>query len=97
MPKPQTPEEEQQLLERFLSGLQKLLSSEDNWPFLEQLTLSLDHCTRCQTCIEACPVYTASGRDEVYRPTLRSEVFRRLIKKYAKPAENYARSSLAKT
>jgi len=85
MPKPQTPEEEQQLLERFLSGLQKLLSSEDNWPFLEQLTLSLDHCTRCQTCIEACPVYTASGRDEVYRPTLRSEVFRRLIKKYAKP------------
>jgi Fe-S oxidoreductase len=85
MPKPQTPEEEQQLLDRFLSGLQKLLSSEDNWPFLEQLTLSLDHCTRCQTCVEACPVYTASGRDEVYRPTLRSEVFRRLMKKYARP------------
>jgi len=85
MPKPQTPEEEQQLLDRFLSRLQKLLSSEDNWAFLEQLTLSLEHCTRCQTCVEACPVYTASGRDEVYRPTLRSEVFRRLLKKYARP------------
>jgi Fe-S oxidoreductase len=85
MPKPQTAQEEQELLDRFLSGMQKLLSSEGNWPFLEQLTLSLDHCTRCQTCVESCPVYTASGRDEVYRPTLRSEVFRRLIKKYAKP------------
>jgi Fe-S oxidoreductase len=89
MPKPQTPEEEKQLLDRFLAGLQKLLSSEDNWPFLEQLTLSLDHCTRCQTCVEACPVYTASGRDEVYRPTLRSEVFRRLMKKYARPGGKF--------
>lgn len=40
---------------------------------------------RCQTCVEACPIYTASGHDEVYRPTFRSEVFRRLVKEYAKP------------
>jgi Fe-S oxidoreductase len=83
--RPQTPEEEQQFVERFLSGLEKLLSKENNWTFLEQLTLSLDHCARCQTCVEACPIYTASGHDEVYRPTFRSEVFRRLVNEYAKP------------
>jgi len=73
--RPQTPEEEQQFVEQFLSGLEKLLSEDNNWPFLEQLRLSLDHCTRCQTCVEACPIYTASGHDEVYRPTFRSEIF----------------------
>ena len=83
--RPQTPEAEQQFVERFLSGLEKLLSADNNWPFLEQLTLSLDHCARCQTCVEACPIYTASGHDEVYRPTFRSEVFRRLVNEYAKP------------
>ncbi len=82
--RPQTAEEEQELLDHFLAGVEKLLSSEDNWPFLQQLELSLDHCARCQSCVESCPVYTASGRDEVYRPTLRSEIFRRLVKKYGK-------------
>jgi Fe-S oxidoreductase len=85
IPRPGTPQEEKELAERFLSGLRKLLSKENNWTFLEQLTLSLEHCTRCQTCIEACPVYTASGRSDVYRPTYRSEVFRRLVHKYARP------------
>jgi Fe-S oxidoreductase len=83
--RPLTPEEEQQFVERFLSGLEKLLSADNNWPFLEQLRLSLDHCARCQTCVEACPIYTASGHDEVYRPTFRSEIFRRLVNEYAKP------------
>ncbi len=83
--RPQTPEEEQQFVEQFLSGLEKLLSEDNNWPFFEQLRLSLDYCTRCQTCVEACPIYTASGHDEVYRPTFRSEIFRRLVNEYAKP------------
>ena len=83
--RPQTPEEEQQFVEQFLSGLEKLLREDNNWPFLEQLRLSLDHCTRCQTCVEACPIYTASGHDEVYRPTFRSEIFRRLVNEYTKP------------
>ena len=65
--------------------LRKLLSPDNNWTFLELLQLSLDHCARCQTCVEACPVYTASGHDEVYRPTFRSEVFRRLVNQYGKP------------
>jgi Fe-S oxidoreductase len=83
--RPATPEEEQQLVDRFIAGLRKLLSAENNWTFLEQLTLSLEHCTRCQTCVEACPVYTESGRQEIYRPTYRSEIFRRLVRKYARP------------
>ncbi len=82
--RPQTPQEEHEFVERFLSGLQKLLSADNNWTFLEQLQLSLDHCARCQTCVEACPIYTASGHDEVYRPTFRSEVFRRLVNEYGK-------------
>src|ERR1017187_1421982 len=49
--RPQTPEEEHEFVERFLSGLEKLLSADNNWTFLEQLTLSLDHCARCQTCV----------------------------------------------
>ena len=75
MARPQTEAEEQQLIERFIAGLERLLSPDDNWAFLQQLTLSLDHCARCQTCVESCPIYTASGRNEVYRPTFRSEDF----------------------
>jgi Fe-S oxidoreductase len=85
MPRPNTEAEEQQLAERFIAGLERLLSPEDNWPFLQQLTLSLDYCAGCQTCVESCPIYTASGHDEVYRPTFRSEIFRRIVKKYTKP------------
>ncbi|MGO9638633.1 MAG: (Fe-S)-binding protein [Terracidiphilus sp.] len=85
MPRPKTGAEELQLVERFIAGLHRLLSSEDNWTFLQQLTLSLDYCASCQTCVESCPIYIASGQNEVYRPTFRSEVFRRIVKKYAKP------------
>ena len=84
IPRPQTPAQEKDLVERFVAGLQKLLSADDNWTFLEQLTLSLEYCTRCQTCIEACPVYLASGREDAYRPTYRSEVFRRVVNQYAR-------------
>jgi hypothetical protein len=34
MPKPKTKEEEEALVGRFLGGLEKLLSSQDNWTFL---------------------------------------------------------------
>jgi Fe-S oxidoreductase len=80
--RPGSPKEEEELVRRFLSGLEKLLSKESNWAFLQQLVLSLDNCTKCQTCIEACPIYLASGRNDLYRPTLRSEIFRRLVHKY---------------
>jgi Fe-S oxidoreductase len=86
IPTPATPDEEENLVRRFLSGLEKLLSKENNWAFLQQLVLSLDNCVKCQTCIESCPIYVASGRNDLYRPTLRSEIFRRIAHEHTRPA-----------
>ncbi|MFC1850955.1 (Fe-S)-binding protein [candidate division CSSED10-310 bacterium] len=85
IPQPKSKEEEQEYVEKFVSGLHKMLSKENNWTFLQPLLLSLEYCAKCQTCSEACPVFTASGENEIYRPTYRSEVWRRLVKKYARP------------
>ena len=85
IPKPQTEEEKQELVAKFLSGLQKLLSKEDNWILLQPLLLSMDNCVKCQTCSEECPIYLSSGREEIYRPIFRGEVLRRIINKYLKP------------
>jgi Fe-S oxidoreductase len=82
LPKPQTREEEDKLVRSFLDGLEKLLSENDNWTFLQPLALSLDYCAKCLACSEECPIYVASGRQEIYRPNYRSEVLRRIIKKY---------------
>ncbi len=82
--RPETPEEERELVDKFIAGMRKLLSSEDNWTLLQPLLLSLEHCEKCQTCNQACPIYEASGHNDLYRPTYRSEIFRRLINKYAK-------------
>jgi Fe-S oxidoreductase len=85
LPKPKTKEEEKKYVEQFISGLKKLLNKENNWTFLQPLLLSLDYCAQCQTCCDACPIYNASGKNELYRPTYRSEIFRRLVNKYLKP------------
>jgi len=82
IPRPQTKEEEEKLVESFLSGLRKLLSKENNWTFWQQLMLTLESCVKCQTCNEACPIYVTSGKQEIYRPTFRAEVLRRIKKKY---------------
>jgi Fe-S oxidoreductase len=84
IPRPKTKQEEDQLVERFLRGLQKLLSQDDNWLFWQPLIQSLESCVRCQTCSDACPVYVSSGNQEIYRPTYKSEVLRRIINKYIK-------------
>jgi Fe-S oxidoreductase len=84
LPRPKNKQEEDQLVERFLKGLRKLLSQDDNWLFWQPLTQSLESCVRCQTCSDACPVYVSSGRQEIYRPTFKSEVLRRIINKYIK-------------
>ncbi len=85
IPRPKNKAEEEKYLRAFLSGLKKLFEKENNWGFLQPLTLSMDHCAKCQTCSESCPVFEMSGRQEIYRPTFRSEVVRRLYKKYIKP------------
>jgi Fe-S oxidoreductase len=85
LPRPENEAEKKRYIEQFVRGLKKLLSRENNWTFLQPLLLSLDYCAGCQTCNDACPIYLASGRNDLYRPTYRSEVFRRLINKYARP------------
>ncbi len=84
LPKPKSKEEEDKLVERFLGGLRKLLSRNDNWLFWQPLIQSLESCVRCQTCSDACPVYVSSGNQEIYRPTLKTEILRRIINKYIK-------------
>ncbi|MCX7017074.1 MAG: (Fe-S)-binding protein [Candidatus Sumerlaeota bacterium] len=89
IPKPKSKEEEQELVRKFLTGLHKLFTEENNWGFLRPLMLSMDHCANCQTCSEACHIYEASGHNPIYRPTCRSEVLRRLYHKYIKPGGRF--------
>ena len=84
IPKPKSKEEEEEFVQRFLSGLKKLLSKDDNWTFIQPLVHSLNYCVKCQLCNDSCPVYVSSGKKEIYRPTFRPEVLRRIINKYLK-------------
>ncbi len=84
IPKPKSKDEEDELVKKFLSGLDKLFTKEDNWTFLQPLVLTMEHCAKCQTCSDACHIYEASGQNELYRPTYRSEIMRRLYHKYVK-------------
>lgn len=84
VPQPSNRAEEEDLVGRFLSGLQKLFTRESNWTFLQPLLLTMENCARCQTCSEACHVFEASGRNELYRPAYRSEILRRLYFKHVK-------------
>jgi len=84
VPQPKTKAEEEELVRKFISGLDKLFTKENNWTFLQPLVLSMEHCARCQTCADACHIYEASGHSELYRPTYRSEIMRRLYFKYVK-------------
>ena len=43
IPKPQSKAEEDELVAKFLSGLKKLFSKENNWTFLQPLTLSMEY------------------------------------------------------
>jgi len=84
IPQPKTKEEEDALVNKFLAGMEKLFSKDNNWTFLAMLDLSMEHCAKCNTCAEACQMYEASGRHEMYRPLYRSEIFRRIYKQYVK-------------
>jgi len=85
IPKPETDSEKEELVAKFLSGLKKLLSKEDNWTFVQPLLLSMENCMKCQTCSEECPIYLSSGREEIYRPIFRGEILRRIINNYLTP------------
>jgi Fe-S oxidoreductase len=94
IPVPKTPAEEERLVNTFLSGLRKSFTSENNWTFLQMLVMSVEHCARCQTCSEACHIYEESGRNELYRPTYRSEVLRRIYYKYVKNASTWVHGDI---
>jgi len=85
IPRPKDEETEKELVRKFLAGLEKLFNNADNWPFLRPLVLTMEHCTNCQTCSEACHIFEASGGSPIYRPTCRSEILRRIYHKYLKP------------
>ena len=83
-PRPETEDEKRRLIRQFLSGLKKLFEDKNNWVFMQPLFLTMEYCARCQTCAAACPVYNESGKIDIYRPTFRSDLLRRLYKKYVK-------------
>ena len=83
-PRPKSEEEKRALVASFLSGLRKLFDRRENWTFMQPLFLTMENCARCQTCSSACPVYVESGKLDIYRPTYRSDIMRRLYKKYVK-------------
>ncbi|MBM2816385.1 MAG: hypothetical protein HW421_3147 [Ignavibacteria bacterium] len=87
--RPETKEMEEKVVKAFISGLKKLFSKENNWTFLMPLTLSMENCAKCQTCNLDCPVYEGSGFKEIYRPTYRSEILRRMYFKYVKNGNSF--------
>ncbi len=84
LPRPQTEDEKRVLVEKFLTGLRKLFEQENNWTFMQPLFLTMEYCARCQTCASACPIYTESDGIEIYRPTFRADILRRLYRTYVK-------------
>jgi Fe-S oxidoreductase len=92
--RPADASDEKRQLEALAAGLVRLLGRADNWTFLQPLLLSLEQCTHCQTCADACPLYVGSGGNEVYRPTYRSDVLRRLLARHG-PGGHPIRAALA--
>ncbi|EGW38019.1 (Fe-S)-binding protein [Desulfosporosinus sp. OT] len=79
--RPKTKEEEDEFVRKFLTGLEKIFTDANNG-VLQPLLLSFDYCAKCDTCSAACHIYEASGKNELYRPIFRSEVLRKIVKKY---------------
>lgn len=86
LPIPKNKDEEEAIVKAFLRGLKKLFKKENNWGFLLPAVLSSEYCMRCNSCNEACPIYTESGRNDIYRPNFRPELLRRIYKRYFTPS-----------
>jgi len=84
IPRPQTPAEEEELVNKFLDGMRKLFNPQDNWTFLSMLETSMNYCAQCNSCSDACHLFEVTGGHEMYRPNFRSEIFRRIYKQYVK-------------
>ena len=86
IPVPKNRQEEEELVNKFLVGMRKLFTKEDNWTFEALLDVTVEYCAKCNTCSEACHLFEASGGNEMYRPNFRSEIFRRIYHKYIEKA-----------
>ncbi len=84
IPQPKSREEEEAAGRKVSPGLEKLFERRTTGPSSQPLLLTMEHCAKCQTCADACHIFEASGRNELYRPTFRSEIVRRLYFKYVK-------------
>lgn len=89
LPIPKTQVEEAAIVNSFLKGLEKLFTKESNWGFLQPTTLSTEYCMQCNTCNEACPIYTETDRQDIYRPNYRPEALRRIYHRYFTPAGKF--------
>ncbi|HHW44505.1 (Fe-S)-binding protein [Desulfofundulus thermobenzoicus] len=69
-------------VEKFLQAMRKSLQQKENWTFWLPYILSLDTCMKCGTCAGVCPVYQASGRREIYHPVFRTDMLRKVYKRY---------------
>jgi ferredoxin len=77
--RPQTQEEENEFVQKFLNGLEKVFS-DANRGVLQPFQLSFDYCAKCDTCSEACHVYKASGGEEVFRQIFRSDALLKIYR-----------------
>ena len=59
IPRPKTVAEEEALVNKFLDGMRKLFSDQDNWTFLSILETSTNYCAKCNSCSRFIQ-YTAS-------------------------------------
>lgn len=84
IPKPKSRAEEEEFVNKFLTGMRKLFTKENNWTFRHMLETSMDYCAQCNSCSDACHLFESSGEHEMYRPNFRSEIFRRIYKQYVK-------------
>lgn len=82
--RPETKEEEDEFVKKFLSGLEKLFS-DSNARGLQPLKLTMEFCAKCNTCSDACHIYQGSNGDEIYRPSFRVDVLRRMYNRYFTP------------
>ncbi len=84
MTRPSTKEEEDEFVRKFINGLAKLFA-DSNKNYIQPLSLTMEYCAKCNTCTDACHIYKSSNQSELYRPIFRSEVFRKIYKKYFTP------------
>ena len=79
--RPQSEAEEQEFVQKFLSGLEKVFS-DANSGVLQPLEMAFEYCAKCNTCSDACHIYKASGDNELYRPIFRADEFRKIYNNY---------------